>query len=175
MANTFSRFFRSWVNDQVADIGPELQAWRLQVSDVPLQLLLFYAVYTSNSKLVDRLLEELGHNWEGEHTTFVQVKTTPVLAIAVVQRGHEMVYQLLSRGADSYTIPADCYMDPMSKEGLHGIPSVAERFTRESAASWCTLDDKDQLRQALDIEVASGFTMCYWLARAAKLPKLTTV
>jgi hypothetical protein len=178
VSSTLSSILRSWLDEHGADSHPELQTWCRKGYDAPLQLLLYYAVFTSNSQLVDRLLDEMGHNWEGKRTFIPDSQTTPVLALAVAQHDHQMVHQLLGRGADPYTIPTEYYLQDMSEEGMHGLLDMADEPKQHQAmaASWCkSAGDKKQLQQALDIEVASGLTMCYWLARATKLPSLTSL
>lgn len=67
----------------------------------------------------------------------------------------------------------------MREEGMHTLPrddASRERETHLSAASWCTgSGDRVLLQKALSTAVDSGFTMCYWLARATKLPRLTSM
>jgi len=139
-----------------------------------LQLLLYYAACTSNSKLVHRLLDEgvpcstAGRGSAATHST------TPVLALAIVRLDHSMVQQLLSRGADPYSIPPELYLPVMHQEGMHGLPVAIPK--NAAASAWCSGSDGDrlQLQEALVTEVGCGFTMCYWLARATKLPLLTS-
>jgi hypothetical protein len=179
VSSTLSSILWYWLDEHGADSHPELQTWCRKSCDAPLQLLLYYAVFTSNSQLVDRLLDEMGHSWEGKRTFIPDTQTTPVLALAVAQHDHQMVHQLLGRGADPFTIPTEYYLKDMKEEGMHGLLDDGADETKQhqaTAASWCkSAADKKRLQQALGIEVDSGLIMRYWLARATKLPSLTSL
>lgn len=79
---------RQWAVNRVALSSPELRAWYEAKAEYEiLQLLLYYAVCTSNSQLVDRLLDEMGQDWGANTcTSTADTRATPVLALAVVQR-----------------------------------------------------------------------------------------
>jgi N-acetyl-beta-hexosaminidase len=69
-------------------------------------------------------------------------------------------------------VPARLYLDPMREQGLHALPEA--RAAQEAA--WCRESGADWqlLEAALDVHIGPGLKMCYWLARAAKLPKITS-
>ena len=136
--------------------------------------LLYYAVAAGTKTLVHRLLD-LGADPNpapcGAGTVERRFLQVPVLALAVARRDHSMVHLLLSRGAAPLAVPSHLYLTPMREQGLHALPEVTEAA---AAAAWCRAEDTELLAKALDIDEGPGFTMCYWLARAAKLPELTS-
>lgn len=178
MGRTIHSILRKWAVEHVAVSSAELRAWRDYNQDTGfLQLLLYFAVCTSNSKLVHRLLDEMGHNCEAPPCTVTAagIQSTPVLALAVMQHDHQMVKQLLDRGADPYAIPAQFYLPAMRDEGMHGLPwHHPTEAGPGKAASWCVgSGDSVRLQEALSPAVNCGLKMCYWLARATKVPRLT--